>query len=55
MNTGLDDISTQNYRAAPDDIARLGFAIAHASRQGPRQWPDCQTMSARGLKKSRGR
>jgi NADH-quinone oxidoreductase subunit G len=26
----LDDIAAQTYRAAPDDIARLGFAIAHA-------------------------
>ncbi|MGE0130566.1 MAG: NADH-quinone oxidoreductase subunit NuoG [Blastocatellales bacterium] len=29
-STELDDIATQTYRAAPDDIARLGFAIAHA-------------------------
>ncbi len=28
-NTKLDDISTKAYQAAPDDIARLGFAIAH--------------------------
>jgi NADH-quinone oxidoreductase subunit G len=28
--TRLDDASTQTYRAAPDDIARLGFAVAHA-------------------------
>ena len=27
--TRLDDIATQTYRAAPDDIARLGFAVAH--------------------------
>ena len=27
--TRLDDVATQTYRAAPDDIARLGFAIAH--------------------------
>ena len=27
--TRLDDIATRTYRAAPDDIARLGFAIAH--------------------------
>jgi NADH-quinone oxidoreductase subunit G len=27
--TKLDDISAQVYHAAPDDIARLGFAIAH--------------------------
>jgi NADH-quinone oxidoreductase subunit G len=28
--TKLDDVSTQVYRAAPDDLARLGFAVAHA-------------------------
>ncbi len=28
--TRLDDLGTRLYRAAPDDIARLGFAIAHA-------------------------
>lgn len=27
--TRLDDIATEVYRAAPDDIARLGFAVAH--------------------------
>lgn len=27
--TGLDDISASHLRLAPDDIARLGFAIAH--------------------------
>ena len=29
-STKLDEISTQTYRAAPDDLARLGFAVAHA-------------------------
>ena len=28
--TRLDDVATEVYRAAPDDIARLGFAVAHA-------------------------
>ncbi len=28
--TKLDDIATDTYHAAPDDIARLGFAVAHA-------------------------
>jgi NADH-quinone oxidoreductase subunit G len=28
--TRLDDVATETFRAAPDDIARLGFAIAHA-------------------------
>lgn len=27
--TRLDDIATETYRAAPDDIARLGCAVAH--------------------------
>ena len=27
--TRLDDIATDNYRGSPEDIARLGFAIAH--------------------------
>ena len=28
--TRLDDIATRTYRAAPDDLARLGFAVANA-------------------------
>jgi NADH-quinone oxidoreductase subunit G len=28
--TKLDDVATHTYRAAPDDLARLGFAVAHA-------------------------
>ncbi len=28
--TKLDDSATATYRAAPDDLARLGFAVAHA-------------------------
>ncbi len=28
--TKLDDIAKNTYQAAPDDIARLGFAVAHA-------------------------
>jgi NADH-quinone oxidoreductase subunit G len=28
--TKLDEIATSTYRAAPDDLARLGFAVAHA-------------------------
>ncbi len=27
--TRLDDIATRTYHAAPDDLARLGFAVAH--------------------------
>jgi NADH-quinone oxidoreductase subunit G len=29
-STRLDELPTQTYRAAPDDVARLGFAVAHA-------------------------
>ncbi len=28
-NTKLDDVATQSFRGAPDEIARLGFAVAH--------------------------
>jgi NADH-quinone oxidoreductase subunit G len=28
--TPLDDLATHVYHAAPDDVARLGFAVAHA-------------------------
>ena len=28
--TRLDDVATATFRAAPDDLARLGFAVAHA-------------------------
>ena len=28
--TRIDDVATGTFRAAPDDIARLGFAVAHA-------------------------
>lgn len=28
--TKLDDVASETYRAAPDDLARFGFAVAHA-------------------------
>ena len=28
--TRLDDVATATFHAAPDDLARLGFAVAHA-------------------------
>jgi NADH-quinone oxidoreductase subunit G len=35
--TKLDDVATQTYRATPDDLARLGFAVAHGlSIKAPR-------------------
>jgi NADH-quinone oxidoreductase subunit G len=32
--TRLDDVARKTYRAAPEDIARLGFAVAHAIEKG---------------------
>src|SRR6185312_6268933 len=29
-STRLDDIATRTFRAAPDDLARLGFAVSRA-------------------------
>ena len=29
-STKLDNIATQTYRATPGDLARLGYAVAHA-------------------------
>ncbi|HEX5422900.1 MAG TPA: NADH-quinone oxidoreductase subunit NuoG [Candidatus Acidoferrales bacterium] len=40
--TKLDNIATETCRAAPDDIARLGFAIAHAIDS---QSPDALRLS----------
>jgi NADH-quinone oxidoreductase subunit G len=40
--TRLDDVATATFRAAPDDLARFGFAVAHAldSRApGSQDWP----------------
>jgi NADH-quinone oxidoreductase subunit G len=40
--TRLDDVATATFRAAPDDLARFGFAVAHAldSRAPASQgWP----------------
>jgi NADH-quinone oxidoreductase subunit G len=32
--TGLDDVATRTYHAAPDDLAQLGFAVAHELDSG---------------------
>lgn len=55
--TKLDDIATRTYRGAPDDIARLGFAIAHTlDPRAPRperlteQTADLAEMIAKALK-----
>jgi NADH-quinone oxidoreductase subunit G len=45
--TRLDDIATAAYRAAPDDIARLGFAIAGAiaGTEAPSDMPETWAIS----------
>lgn len=37
--TRLDDVAEETVHAAPDDLARLGFAVAHAIDPAPRPWP----------------
>jgi NADH-quinone oxidoreductase subunit G len=38
--TRLDDVATRTYHAAPDDVARLGFAIAHLLDESAPEVPD---------------
>ena len=50
--TRLDDIAEKLYRAAPDDIARLGFAIAHEIHSSAPEVPDLSDQMqelARGI------
>ncbi len=44
--TKLDDAAVETYRAAPDDIARLGFAVAHAIDETAPAVPDLTDDSA---------
>jgi NADH-quinone oxidoreductase subunit G len=47
--TKLDDIATETYRAAPEELARLGFAVAHALSSDapkPARMPDAMTALA---------
>jgi NADH-quinone oxidoreductase subunit G len=40
--TRLDDVAVATFRAAPDDLARFGFAVAHAldaRASAPQDWP----------------
>lgn len=46
--TRLDDIATKTYRAAPDDLARLGCAVAHALDEDAPAVPDL-SAEARAL------
>jgi NADH-quinone oxidoreductase subunit G len=51
-STRLDDVATQTYRAAPDDLARLGFAVAQAlSPEAPavKDLPDEVRVLAKGI------
>jgi NADH-quinone oxidoreductase subunit G len=41
--TKLDDIATQTIRAAPDDLARLGFAVAHVIDEAATEVADLST------------
>jgi NADH-quinone oxidoreductase subunit G len=53
--TRLDDVATATFRAAPDDVARFGFAIAHAldpSAPVSQHWP-LATEIARALKSAK--
>jgi NADH-quinone oxidoreductase subunit G len=55
FRTRLDDVATATFRAAPDDLARFGFAVAHAldSRAPVSQdWPLAGEI-ARALKAAR--
>ncbi|NUN97990.1 MAG: NADH-quinone oxidoreductase subunit NuoG [Candidatus Omnitrophica bacterium] len=49
--TRLDDIAAETYHAAPEDLARLGFAVAHAlDPEAPRVAdlsPDAAALAAR--------
>ena len=40
VKTKLDDVATKTYQAAPDDIARLGFAVAYELDQNTQPVPD---------------
>ena len=56
--TRLDEIATATFHAAPDDLARLGFAVAHAldphaPSPGSRGLPAWRREIARALKSAR--
>jgi NADH-quinone oxidoreductase subunit G len=41
--TKLDDLATRIYRAAPDDLARFGFAVAHEIHSSAPEVPNLST------------
>ena len=45
--TRLDDVATETFHAAPDDIARLGFAVAHAMDQNAPAVEDDPALAAK--------
>ena len=53
--TRLDEVATASFHAAPDDLARLGFAVAHAldpRAPSPEDFPLASEI-ARALKAAR--
>ncbi|MEO8051469.1 MAG: molybdopterin-dependent oxidoreductase, partial [Acidobacteriota bacterium] len=60
LPTRLDDIATRTYRAAPEDVARLGFAVAHEIDQAapdvsdlPEETRELARIIAGALKKAK--
>jgi NADH-quinone oxidoreductase subunit G len=54
--TRLDDVATRTFRGAPDDLARLGFAVAHLLDQGappPGDMPDGANEIAEALRNAK--
>src|SRR5262249_32915221 len=47
-DTKLDDFATRAFRGAPNDIARLGFAVAHALDSSAPE-PKCLPQEAKDL------
>jgi NADH-quinone oxidoreductase subunit G len=39
-STGIDELAERTFRAAPDDLARMGFAVAHAIVPEAPRMPD---------------
>ena len=45
-STRLDDVATEIFHAAPDDIARLGYAVAHVLDSSAPQMPELAAQAA---------
>jgi len=53
-STRLNDIATECYRGAPDDLARIGYAIAHALRADAPQPADLTEVQRAFVTKAAG-